>query len=70
MEENVHDFVDYQASFNSRKLNKNAKIIFKLDRIVVEELERDPLLSNYSCLVIDEAHERTLSIDIILGKIK
>ena len=70
MEENVHDFVDYQASFNSRKLNKNAKIIFKLDRIVVEELERDPLLSNYSCLVIYEAHERTLSIDIILGKIK
>ena len=30
----------------------------------------DPLLSNYCCLVIDEAHERTISIDVILGRVK
>lgn len=69
MGENVGDFVDYVASAG-KSANKNAKIIFKLDRIVLDELTEDPLLSKYSCLVIDEAHERTISIDVILGLIK
>jgi ATP-dependent helicase HrpA len=69
MSENVGDFVDYVASAG-RKANKNAKIIFKLDRIVLDELTEDPTLQKYSCLVIDEAHERTISIDVILGRIK
>jgi ATP-dependent helicase HrpA len=30
----------------------------------------DPFLSKYSCLIIDDAHERTISIDLILGLIK
>jgi HrpA-like RNA helicase len=33
-------------------------------------MTEDPLLSRYSCLVIDEAHERTISIDVILGLVK
>ena len=70
MEEEVHGFVDYQSSSNARRLNPDAKIIFKLDRIVLDELTEDPLLSNYCCLVIDEAHERTISIDVIMGRIK
>jgi ATP-dependent helicase HrpA len=69
MGENVGDFVDYVASAG-KSANKNAKIVFKLDRIVLDELTEDPLLSKYSCLVIDEAHERTISIDVILGLIK
>ena len=69
MEESVHSFVDYQASSNSA-INEKAKIVFKLDRLVLDELTVDPILSKYCCLVIDEAHERTLSIDIILGLIK
>ena len=51
-------------------MNANAKIIFKLDRLVLDELTIDPVLSKYCCLVIDEAHERTISIDVILGLIK
>lgn len=69
MEENLHGFVDYQASSN-KSVNENAKIVFKLDRLVLDELTIDETLSKYCCLVIDEAHERTISIDIVLGLIK
>lgn len=69
MGEMVGGFVDFVASAG-RKANKNAKIIFQLDRIVLDEMTIDPLLTNYSCLVIDEAHERTISIDVILGLVK
>jgi HrpA-like RNA helicase len=37
---------------------------------VLDELIADPSLSNYSCLVLDEAHERTINIDVIIGTLK
>ena len=52
MGENVGGFVDYVASAG-RKAYESAKIIFKLDRIALDELTIDPILSKYSCLVID-----------------
>ncbi len=52
MGEEVGGFVDYVASAG-RRVNKEAKIIFKLDRPVLDEITEDNLLSNYSCLVID-----------------
>lgn len=66
MGEEVKGFVGYVASSGSRT-NCSSKIIVKLDRLVLDELETDPLLTKYSCLIIDEAHERTISIDIITG---
>jgi HrpA-like RNA helicase len=69
MEEKVGHFVDYVAS-SEKKANPKAKIIFKIDRLVLDELIESPDLQDYSCLVIDEAHERTISIDIILGLTK
>lgn len=51
----VGGFVDYVSSAG-KEANKDAKIIFKLDRLVLDEITKDPLLSKYSCLVIDEAH--------------
>jgi HrpA-like RNA helicase len=41
-----------------------------MDSLVLDEITTDRLLSKYSCLIIDEAHERTISIDVILGLIK
>ncbi len=38
--------------------------------MVLDELVESPTLDEYSCLVIDEAHERTISIDVILGLVK
>ena len=52
MGEQVGGFVDYVAS-SGKKANKDAKIVFKLDRLILDELTEDALLSNYSCLVLD-----------------
>lgn len=58
--------MDYSTSSGS-KVNPRSRIVVKLDRLLLDELELDSLLNAYSCLILDEAHERTLSIDVILG---
>jgi len=48
----------------------NAKIIFYTDRMMVEEIVKDKTLSKFSHVIIDEAHERNLFTDIIIGFLK
>jgi ATP-dependent helicase HrpA len=40
------------------------------DGLLLAELERDPLLSRYDAVMIDEAHERSLTIDLLLGLVR
>jgi ATP-dependent helicase HrpA len=40
------------------------------DGILLSELQNDPMLSEYDTLIIDEAHERSLNIDFILGHLR
>ena len=40
------------------------------DGILLAETQGDPLLSEYNCLILDEAHERSLNIDFLLGYLK
>src|SRR5690606_16657892 len=37
------------------------------DGILLQEFRRDPLLRQYACIILDEAHERSLNVDILLG---
>lgn len=47
--------------------NSNAPLKVMTDGILLQEYRNDSLLKKYSCIMIDEAHERSLNIDILLG---
>ncbi len=66
---NLGDFVGYQHRFENRA-SQQTQIKFITDGILLAQTKRDPLLKKYAVLIIDEAHERSLNIDFILGLIK
>ncbi|MDO5087597.1 MAG: DEAD/DEAH box helicase, partial [Comamonadaceae bacterium] len=59
----------YKVRFNDR-LSPGASIKLMTDGILLAETQTDPLLKAYDTLIIDEAHERSLNIDFLLGYIK
>ena len=48
----------------------STKVKFLTDGLLIRELMSDPLLTKYSVVVIDEAHERSINTDIMLGLLK
>ena len=60
------DVVGYQVRFTDR-LKPTSSIKFMTDGILLAEIQSDPLLRAYDTLIIDEAHERSLNIDFLLG---
>ncbi len=61
--------VGYQVRFDERVSNRSY-IKFMTDGILLAETRADPDLLAYDTLIIDEAHERSLNIDFILGYLK
>lgn len=61
--------VGYKIRFNDH-LSPYSHIKLMTDGILLAELQNDPYLEQYSCLIIDEAHERSLNNDFILGYLK
>ena len=67
--------VSYQIRYDKGNLNKNTRILFMTDGILLRQLSQRGnssessglLLPEYSCIIIDEAHERTVGTDILLG---
>uniref|UniRef100_A0AC35TTN7 ATP-dependent RNA helicase DHX35 n=1 Tax=Rhabditophanes sp. KR3021 TaxID=114890 RepID=A0AC35TTN7_9BILA len=66
METNVGGKVGYAIRFDNQT-SEETRIKFMTDGLLLREFHSDPLLSKYSILMIDEAHERTSSTDILLG---
>ncbi|MBT8038171.1 MAG: ATP-dependent RNA helicase HrpA [Verrucomicrobiae bacterium] len=63
------DRVGYQVRF-VEKVQSETSIKFMTDGILLAETQRDRDLRQYDTLIIDEAHERSLNIDFILGYLK
>jgi ATP-dependent helicase HrpA len=59
----------YKVRFNDRLL-PGASVKLMTDGILLAETQTDPLLNAYDTLIIDEAHERSLNIDFLLGYLK
>ncbi len=61
--------VGYKMRFEDTTV-PSTRIKVMTDGILLMELKADPLLTSYSVMLIDEAHERSLNIDFILGLLK
>jgi ATP-dependent helicase HrpA len=60
------DVVGYQVRFTSHA-SENTLVKLMTDGILLAEIQQDRLLRRYDTLIIDEAHERSLNIDFLLG---
>ena len=63
------DVVGFKVRFQDR-LSKDASVKLMTDGILLAETQTDPLLSAYDTIIIDEAHERSLNIDFLLGYLR
>src|SRR5687768_1506443 len=61
--------VGYQVRFNEN-VGADTAIKFMTDGILLAEIQSDRWLSAYDTLIVDEAHERSLNIDFLLGYLK
>ncbi len=61
--------VGYKIRFND-KSRAHTQIKLMTDGILLNEIQSDPLLKKYDTIIIDEAHERSLNIDFLLGYLK
>ncbi|KAI9672244.1 MAG: putative ATP-dependent RNA helicase DHR1 [Alyxoria varia] len=58
--------VSHQVRFNS-SVGNNTAIKFMTDGVLLREVSQDFTLSKYSVIIIDEAHERSVNTDILIG---
>ena len=65
----VGNEVGYQIRFTDRT-GPGTLVKLMTDGLLLRELESDPLLERYDTLIIDEAHERNLNVDFLLGVVR
>lgn len=69
METELGNFVGYKVRFNDQ-ISDQTQIKLMTDGILLAEIQHDRFLNQYDTIIIDEAHERSLNIDFILGYLK
>ena len=66
---NIGGDVGYSVRFDD-KTSENTRIKFLTDGMLLREAQSDPMLKRYGCIILDEAHERTVQTDILFGIVK
>ncbi|KAI9295373.1 ATP-dependent RNA helicase DDX35 [Neoconidiobolus thromboides FSU 785] len=69
MDTQIGKEVGYSIRFEE-KSSELTRIKFLTDGMLVKEIYRDPLLSRYSVIMVDEAHERTVTTDLLISLLK
>lgn len=69
MDVSLGEEVGYTIRFDDKSSPKT-RLKYLTDGMLLREAMSDPLLSRYSVIILDEAHERTVSTDILIGTIK
>lgn len=69
MDVKLGEEVGYSIRFENKTSNKTI-LKYMTDGMLLREAMEDPDMSRYSCIVLDEAHERTLATDILMGLLK
>jgi ATP-dependent RNA helicase DHX37/DHR1 len=59
--------IAHQVRHDARSVNSSTKLKFMTDGILMREVQTDLLLRKYSVIVIDEAHERNVNTDVLIG---
>ncbi|MDO5682803.1 MAG: ATP-dependent RNA helicase HrpA [Propionibacteriaceae bacterium] len=63
------DEIGYQVRF-TRNAGRQTRLLVMTDGVLLAEISHDRDLRRYDCIIIDEAHERSLNIDFLLGYLK
>jgi len=69
LDEELGSTIGYQVRFTAQVAD-STRVKVMTDGILLSELSRDKLLRDYEVIIIDEAHERSLNIDFLLGYLK
>ena len=69
LSEEVGGTVGYRVRFADRVADKT-RLVLMTDGLLLAELNADPLLQAYDTVIVDEAHERSLNVDLLLGVLK
>ncbi len=71
--EELHSEIGNTVGFKIRftdRVSGNTRIKLMTDGILLAEIQNDPYLNQYDAIIVDEAHERSLNIDFLLGYLK
>ena len=63
------DLIGYQVRFD-RRVAARSRLKVMTDGILLAEVQADPDLREYRAIIVDEAHERSLNIDVLLGHLR
>jgi ATP-dependent RNA helicase DHX37/DHR1 len=61
------NLVAYQTRYETAGLGRDTRVKFMTDGILLQEIQSDLLLRKYGAIILDEAHERNLNTDVLLG---